>query len=253
MKRLNSILLLILSFLFIFPSVQAFANVNSEPTFVNHVASFITNPIVVTVLLTIACVGLAIELFSPGFGLPGTIGIIAFVLFFYGHLVEGHAGYVSIILFIIGFALVVGELFIPGGIVGVIGAVFVIISLLFAGESVVYMAYSILIAIIIAVLGMVYMMKFLGKNLHFFSKLVLRDATTTDEGYVSNQNRVELLGKIGVTLTPLRPAGTIQVENERLDVVSQGSYINSNKKVEVIQVEGSRIVVREINKGDEEV
>ncbi len=210
MKRFNWILLFTLAILFVFPSIHAFASVDSEPTFVDHVANFITNPVVVTILLSIACLGLVIELFSPGFGLPGTIGLFAFVLFFYGHMVEGHAGYASIIMFIIGAALIIGELFIPGGIVGTIGAAIVIISLLFAGESVVYMAYSILIAIIIAVLGMVFMMKFLGKNLHFFSKLVLRDATTTDEGYVSNENRVELLGKVGVTLTPLRPAGTIR-------------------------------------------
>jgi len=239
------------AFLFVFPGLHAFANVDTEPTFVDQVANVLTNPIVVTILLSIACLGLVIELFSPGFGLPGTIGLFAFVLFFYGHLVEGHAEYVTVIMFIIGFALIIGELFIPGGIVGVIGGALVIISLLFAGESVVYMAYSILIAIIIAVIGMVIMMKFLGKNLHFFSKLVLRDATTSDEGYVSNENRVDLLGKVGVTLTPLRPAGTVQVENERLDVVSEGSYINSNKKVAIIQVEGSRIVVREIIKGDE--
>lgn len=251
MRSINRVGLLMVAFLLALPSIHAFANAEAETTFVDSVANFLTNPIVVTILLSIACLGLVIELFSPGFGLPGMIGILAFVLFFYGHLAEGHAGYVSIIMFILGFALIVGELFIPGGIIGVIGAALVIISLLFAGENVVYMAYSILIAIIIAVLGMVIMMKFLGKNLHFFNKLILRDATTTDEGYVSNENRVDLLGKVGVTITPLRPAGSIQVDNERLDVVSQGSYINSDKKVEIIRVEGSRIVVREIIKGDE--
>ena len=250
MKNLNWFLLFIFG-LFLIPT-KVLAATNTEPTFFNHVADFITNPVVITILLSIACLGLVIELFSPGFGLPGTIGILAFVLFFYGHMVEGHASYASIIMFIIGFALIIGELFIPGGIVGVIGAALVIISLLFAGESVVYMAYSILIAMFIAVIGMVIMMKFLWKNLHFFSKLVLRDATTTDEGYVSNENRYELIGKVGETLTPLRPSGTIQVDKERLDVVSEGSYINSNKKVKIIRVEGSRIVVREIIKGDED-
>ena len=70
-------------------------------------------------------------------------------------MVEGYAGYVSIILFMIGFALIIGELFIPGGIVGILVEPIVVTSLLFAGESVVYMAYSILIAMVIAVLGMV--------------------------------------------------------------------------------------------------
>ncbi|BDH62272.1 hypothetical protein MTP04_24020 [Lysinibacillus sp. PLM2] len=220
--------------------------VEVKPTIAEEVARFITNPVVVTLLLTIASLGLAIELFSPGFGLPGTVGITSLALFFFGHTVAGFAGYESIILFIIGFALLLAEFFVPGGIVGLIGGALVIISLLFAGESVVHMAYSILIAIIIAVIGMVVMMKFLGKRLHFFNKLVLRDATTTEEGYVSNENRLDLIGKVGETLTPLRPAGTILVDNERIDAVSEGSYINLNKKVEIMKVEGSRIVVREI-------
>ncbi|RKJ61889.1 nodulation protein NfeD, partial [Butyricicoccus sp. 1XD8-22] len=220
--------------------------VEVKPTIAEEVARFITNPVVVTLLLTIASVGLAIALFSPGFGLPGTVGITSLALFFFGHTVAGFAGYESILLFIIGFALLLAEFFVPGGIVGLIGGALVIISLLFAGESVVHMAYSILIAIIIAVIGMVVMMKFLGKRLHFFNKLVLRDATTTEEGYVSNENRLDLIGKMGETLTPLRPAGTILVDNERIDAVSEGSYINLNKKVEIIKVEGSRIVVREI-------
>ncbi|MFP3919569.1 nodulation protein NfeD [Lysinibacillus telephonicus] len=226
--------------------------VSIEPTFAEKLARFITNPIVVTVLLSIASLCLVIELFSPGFGIPGLIGLLSFAAFFFGHTVAGFAGYESILIFVIGFILLIAELFVPGGIIGIIGGALMIISLLFAGESVVHMAYSILIALFIAVIGMVIIMKFLGKNLHVFNKLILRDATTTEEGYVSNVNRIDLLGKAGTTITPLRPAGTIVVDNERIDAVSEGSFIGSNKKVEVIQVEGSRIVVREINKGVEE-
>lgn len=225
--------------------------VSIEPTFAEKLARFITNPIVVTVLLSIASLCLVIELFSPGFGIPGLIGLLSFAAFFFGHTVAGFAGYESILIFVIGFILLIAELFVPGGIVGIIGGALMIISLLFAGESVVHMAYSILIAMFIAVIGMVIIMKFLGKNLHVFNKLILKDATTTEEGYVSNVNRIDLLGKSGETITPLRPAGTIVVDNERIDAVSEGSFIGSNKKVEVIQVEGSRIVVREIKKGVE--
>ncbi|HWK24406.1 MAG TPA: nodulation protein NfeD [Ureibacillus sp.] len=227
--------------------------VSIEPTFLEKLARFITNPIVVTLLLTIGCFGLVMEMFSPGFGIPGLIGLSSFGLFFFGHTVAGFAGYESVLVFIIGFALLVAELFVPGGIVGIIGGALMIISLLFAGESVVHMAYSILIAVFIAIIGMVIVMKFFGKNLHVFNKLILRDATTTEEGYVSNVNRIDLLGKIGDSITPLRPAGTIVVGNERIDVVSEGSYIEANRKVEIIQVEGSRIVVRETKKGVEEV
>lgn len=226
--------------------------VSIEQTFAEKLARFITNPIVVPILLSIASIGLVVELYSPGFGVPGMMGLSSLGLFFFGHTVAGFAGYESLILFAIGSLLIIAELFIPGGIIGIIGGVLVIASLLFAGESFTYMAYSVLLAIIIAGIGMVILMKIFGKKLHMFNKLVLKDATTTEEGYVSNANRIELIGKVGKALTPLRPSGTVAVENERLDVVTEGSYIDAGKTVEIIKVEGSRIVVREkLQKGGE--
>ncbi|MER1986099.1 MAG: nodulation protein NfeD [Solibacillus sp.] len=219
---------------------------NVEPSLAENIARFITNPIVVPILLSIASLGLVLELYSPGFGLPGIMGLSSLGLFFFGHTVAGFAGYETIIAFVIGLILLIAEFFVPGGIVGIIGGVLIMGSLLFAGASFVHMAYSILIAMFIAVIGMVIIMKFFGKKLHMFNKLVLRDATTTEEGYVSNTNRVELIGKKGETVTPLRPAGTVLIDSERLDVVSEGSFIEVGRTVEVLKVEGSRIVVREI-------
>lgn len=226
--------------------------VKVEQTFSEKLARFITNPIVVPLLLSIASIGLVVELYSPGFGIPGIMGLTSLGLFFFGHTVAGFAGYETIIVFVIGLILFIAELFVPGGIIGAIGGVLIIGSLLFAGESFIHMAYSILIAMIMAMIGMVILMKFFGKKLHVFSKLILKDATTTEEGYVSNLNRIDLIGKIGHSLTPLRPAGTILQDQERIDVVTEGSYVDAGKKVEIIKVEGSRIVVREkIEKGGE--
>ncbi len=216
------------------------------PTIAEEITRIVTHPVVVPILLSIASLGLVLELYSPGFGIPGIMGLSSLGLFFFGHTIAGFAGFETILLFIIGFALLIAEFFIPGGIVGIIGGALMIISLLFAGANFVHMAYSILIAMFIAVIGMVIIMKFFGKRLHVFNKLVLKDATTTEEGYVSNVNRIELIGKVGVAITPLRPAGVISVDNERIDAVSEGSYIDARKKIEVIKVEGSRIVVREI-------
>jgi len=75
--------------------------------------------------------------------------------------------------------------------------------------------------------------------------MILMDATDTESGYVSNINRTELIGKLAVTSTPLRPAGTVNLDGERIDVVSEGSYIDKGKDVMIVKVEGSRIVVRE--------
>lgn len=225
-----------------------------DQTFSEKLARFITNPVIVPILLSIASIGLVVELYSPGFGVPGTMGLSALGMFFFGHLVAGFAGYETLIIFVIGLILVAAEFFVPGGIVGILGGVLILGSLLFAGESVVHMAYSILIAMVIAVIGMVILMKFFGKKLHMFNRLVLKDATTTEEGYVSNTNRIELIGKQGKSMTPLRPAGTVVLGGERIDVVTEGSYVDAGKTVEIIKVEGSRIVVREIiEKGGEQV
>ncbi|MFS0575267.1 nodulation protein NfeD [Sporosarcina sp. 179-K 3D1 HS] len=225
--------------------------ISTSETFAENVARFVTHPVVVPILLSIAGLGLVLELYSPGFGVPGTMAITSLFLFFFGHLVAGLAGYETIILFIIGIGLIIAEFFLPGGIAGIIGSLAIIGSIIMAGGNPLYMGISVLIAIAIAATGMGIIMKFFGKKLHLLNKMVLMDSTDTESGYVSNVNRVELLGKTAKTTTPLRPAGTIELEGERIDVVSQGSYIDKGKSVIIVKVEGSRIVVRETDKKGE--
>ena len=225
--------------------------VDVNETLAEEVARFITNPFIVPILLSIASLGLIVELYSPGFGIAGTMGLTAIGLFFFGHLVAGLAGLESIILFIIGIVLIFAEFFLPGGIAGIIGLALIIGSILLAGGNVVNMGISIFIALIVAILGMVIIVKFFGKKINMFNKMILMDATDTEHGYVSNVNRVELLGKLGKSMTPLRPSGTIMLEGERIDAVTEGGYVDAGKIVKVIKVEGSRIVVREAREEEE--
>ncbi|TQR19279.1 NfeD family protein [Psychrobacillus vulpis] len=224
--------------------------VATEETFMESVARFITNPIIVPILLSIASLGLVIELYSPGFGVAGTMGLISLSLFFFGHLVAGLAGYETIIIFVIGVLLIIAEFFLPGGISGILGAAAIIFSIILAGGNIVQMSIAILIALTVAIVGMVIIMKFFGKRLKALNKIILSDATTTEQGYVSNENRIDLIGKVAVTMTALRPAGTIRIENERIDAVSDGSFVEKEKQVKIIKVEGSRIVVREVAEGE---
>lgn len=227
--------------------------ISTKETFAESIARFVTHPIVVPILLSIAGLGFVLELYSPGFGVPGTMAAISLVLFFYGHLVAGLAGYETIILFLIGAGLVVAEIFLPHGIAGGIGSLAIIGSIIMAGGNPMYMAISVLIAVAIAVIGMVIIMKFFGKKLHLLNKVVLMDTTDTESGYVSNVNRIELLGRIAKTSTALRPSGAIELDGERIDVVSEGSYIAKGISVIIVKVEGSRTVVREsIEKGENE-
>nr|WP_234998365.1 nodulation protein NfeD [Salirhabdus sp. Marseille-P4669] len=216
-----------------------------ELTFAERIARFITDPVVVPILLSVASLGFIVELYSPGFGIPGIMGLLSLILFFYGHLIAGLAGMESIILLIIGIVCIVLEFFVPGGILGIVGALSVIVSLILAGGDISNMMMSVAIAIIVSIVASVILFRRIGLDKGVFRNIILKDATTTEMGYVSTVNRLELIGLTGRTLTPLRPAGSALFEQERLDVVSEGGYINQGKNVKIIKVEGSRIVVRE--------
>ncbi|MGD6872689.1 NfeD family protein [Sutcliffiella horikoshii] len=221
--------------------------VTSEVTFAENVARFLTNPVVVPILLSIGSLGLVLELYSPGFGIPGAMGISALLLFFYGHLVAGLAGMETIILFVVGVVLIVLELFVPGGILGILGLGAVVTSFFLATDDIAGMGLSLLIAMLVTIIAMVLLFTVFGKKIRLFDRIVLRDSTNTEQGYVSNVSRIELVGQEGVTMTPLRPAGTAVINEERIDVVTEGNFIGANKKVRIVKAEGSRIVVREIH------
>lgn len=220
--------------------------INVNETFAEKLARFITHPVVIPILMTIGSLGLVLELYSPGFGLPGIAGLSALLLFFYGHMVAGLAGFETLILFALGVGLILLELFIPGGIAGSIGLLAIFASFFMASDNVVHMGISLLIALTASIVLSILMIRVFGKKMKFFRRIILTDSTSTEKGYVSNKNRLELIGVEGITLTPLRPSGTIVVEDERIDAVSEGGFIAKDKKVRIVKTEGSRIVVREI-------
>ncbi|MDL4841499.1 nodulation protein NfeD [Aquibacillus sp. LR5S19] len=222
--------------------------VEMEVTISEEIARFLTNPVVVPILLSLASIGLIVELYSPGFGVPGSIGLLSLVLFFYGHIVAGLAGYEAIILLVLGIGLIVAEIFVPGGILGIIGVGAVVGSLLLSTNDIGYMAMSIGIALLVTIIVSVIMFKRMGLEKGIFRHIILKDATTTESGYVSTVNRLELIGLEGKTVTPLHPSGTALFDDERMDVVSEGGFINNDSSVKIVKVEGSRIVVRETNK-----
>lgn len=221
-----------------------------DESFAEKMARFITNPIVIPILLSIGSLGLVLELYSPGFGIPGIIGLSSLMLFFYGHLVAGLAGYETIILFILGIGLIILEFFIPGGIIGVLGGAAIITSFFLASDNILHMGISLLIALGISIIVSILMVKVFGRKMKLFKKIILTDSTKTEEGYVSNINRTELIGKEGYAMTALRPAGTVVIGDERIDVVSEGTFIQKLARIKVIKVEGSRIVVRELSSNE---
>jgi membrane-bound serine protease (ClpP class) len=223
-----------------------------EVSIMDQTVKVLTHPVAVSILLSIAFLGILMEMFTPGLGVPGILGGLSLLLFYYAHWAAGSVGFDSLLLLIVGVMLLLIELFLSFGLAGFLGLLAILGSVLLAGEGIQSMAIAILIALIVASAGMVIIVKFFGKRLHLFKRIILTDATDTASGYVSAVNRPELVGQIAKTVTALRPSGTIRLGEERIDAVSDGRFVDSGKSVKIIKVEGSRIVVREIDQEGEE-
>ncbi|PWA12472.1 hypothetical protein DCC39_05515 [Pueribacillus theae] len=221
--------------------------VESEITISERIARLVTHPVIVPILLSLGSLGLILELYSPGFGIPGIIGLSSLFLFFFGHAIAGFAGWESFILLGAGIILILIEIFTPGfGIFGISGLIAMLISIVMStGTTVVNSLLYIFIAFIITLAASALYIRVYGYK-GFLRKIVLTDSERTELGYVSNETKHDLVGHIGQTVTPLRPSGIIDVGSERLDVVSEGGYIQQGKQVEIVKAVGSRIVVREI-------
>ncbi|QZT33379.1 nodulation protein NfeD [Caldalkalibacillus thermarum TA2.A1] len=221
--------------------------VEVEITWAEQLARFITHPIVASILLSVASLGLILELYSPGFGVPGILGIVALLLFFFGHTVAGFAGMEAILLFIAGLILIVIEMFMPGfGIFGILGIVAVGASLTLASESVIIGLQNLGIALLLTIVAAAILSRYLHTK-GVCSRLVLQEELSTEESRAVLQQKSALVGKTGIALTKLRPSGAVKIDGQRYDVVSDGTMIDRGAKVKVIKVEGPRIVVTEVD------
>jgi membrane-bound serine protease (ClpP class) len=219
-------------------------------------ARFLTHPVVSSILMTIGMLGILIEFYTPGIGFAGIIGAIALFLFFAGHLAVNLAGLEELLLFVVGAALVVVEIFfIPGfGIAGIAGALFIAISLVLAlvgldlriawdlgvlGDAVLQFA----VALVVAAVAFVVAMRFLPA-VGPVRRLILTDAIRPDEGYEAD--RASLPGNEGVAITDLRPGGKVRIGDRKLDVSAYNEYVRKGERVRVVNVDGPRITVERI-------
>ncbi|MCM3267280.1 NfeD family protein [Paenibacillus elgii] len=220
--------------------------VTLKPSLAESFARYVTQPWVSTLLLIIGIAGIAIELFVPGFGLPGIIGVLGFGLYFFGHYIAGFAGFEEIALFIAGILLLLIEVFVSSfGILGFLGAACLISGVVLAAYNTKAAAMNLGIAFVVAVVVVAVVVK-IFKHRGVWNRFVLREKLTEEKGYVSASSRSDLLGRTGKAVTPLRPAGTAMFGDERVDVVTLGDFVASGRMVTVTHVEGVRVVVKEV-------
>jgi len=227
------------------------------------------------VLILIGLAGGYLEMKTPGFGIGGTISLLAFGLFFFGNSVAGNlAGYELLGVFVLGVILIILELFIFPGLIfpGVIGALLAGGALLFAmvdkidfgglgdASNQVGAFLSLLrwpvISLSIGVIGstilMILMMRFLPRA-PLFRRLVLQKELAGGAGFATGEagalgGKRPIVGMSGVALTDLRPTGKAEIDGRRLNVTCDG-FIEAGSRVRVVDESDFRILVENLDKG----
>lgn len=216
-----------------------------------------------SLLILIGLVALGLEVSSPGFGVPGAVAIAAFAAVFAANMLLGQVGSVELLLFVLGVVLLVMEIFvIPGfGVAGITGLTAISAALILAMQDFAVPDYewqwSILgrnaatvfgalagALILAAVLATV-----VPHNRFFFSRLVLANTQSIDAGFTvqPREDSSRLEHRRGIVRSDLRPVGSMVLDSpdrEVLTVESDGTFIPKDTVVEVVRVEGNRIVVR---------
>jgi membrane-bound serine protease (ClpP class) len=212
---------------------------------------FLSNPLVAPILLSVGTLGLIIEIKTPSFGLAGLTGLLALGAFFGSHLIIGLAGMEEIILLGVGMVALAIEVFlVPGfGVAGIVAilcigaATFMALIGALPTWGDVSRASGIMIAAAAIVAGVVFTLVRQLPTSRRWGGILLKDATDRESGFVSEPERDDLIDAIGVAITDLRPSGTVQIGDERLDVVSDTGFIAKGSRVRVIRWEGYRHVV----------
>ncbi|MBB5352888.1 membrane-bound serine protease (ClpP class) [Haloferula luteola] len=195
------------------------------------------------------------EMKTPGFGIGGSLALLAFGLFFFGNHVAGNlAGYELMTVFLLGIVLVILEIFVlPGGIAGIIGALLVFGSLTFAmvdrtdfhrdhADQILTSTLDDLlirpgIYLGLGLLGALTFALLLGRYLPHIPGL--RGLVATHHlpaGQAPDAQPIaSLIGQIGIAMTDLRPSGTVDIKGLRRDAVSRHGLILAGTSVRVLQ------------------
>lgn len=227
--------------------------VDMEPNWAERVARFLTDPTVSSILLTLGFLGLLTEITSPGWGVPGTAGVTALSLFFGARFLAGLAGSEMILLFFAGLVLIALELFvIPGfGIAGVGGIAAILASIYFSFPDSATALKSLALSLFAAIVLGAVVLRFLPRS-RAWQRLVLSATVEEAEEDRLFREAMELeqipvaVGKVGKAVTPLRPAGVIDVAGERFDAMTDGEFVEPGTPVRIVRVEGRKIVVRRL-------
>ena len=229
--------------------------VESSENWSEAVVRFLTNPVVASLLTTFGFLGILFELQSPGWGIPGFVGLTCLVLSLSASYIAKLATMSDMIFIMGGLALLLLEiLVIPGfGVAGIGGIGLLIYGLYLlllpdvpVGDEILSQATD---GLLIGILGGIIGLYFLGRLMiktKFWEQLTAPNVQKKEDGYTNTFGWESLRGESGISDTDLHPSGWVNVADQRVFVVSEGDFIEKGTAVKVMSVDGNRIVVREL-------
>lgn len=246
-----------------------------ETTWSEQMVSWVNSPGVMAVLVMLALLGVYVEFSTPGFGLAGIVALICFAIIVGSKYLLGMANWVEILLLLIGILLLLVEIFVlPGfGIAGILGIVGILLGLFgmlirnapdelpwpetsgdwqSLSSGVISLASGFAGFLVLAWL----LSRFLPKT-RFMSELVLSPASPVGTGSQFGRTAPPQgsgpvqVGQRGEVVSKLRPAGKVRFGEALVDVVATGEFLDTGTQVEIIAVNGSRVVVRKADGGGE--
>jgi membrane-bound serine protease (ClpP class) len=148
-----------------------------------------------------------------------------------------------------GVLAIILEVFVPAaGIIGIAGLGSIVASIVIAYQRLGNLIGSIYLAVVLVLVPVFIVLYF-----RFFPRspvgrwLISQDRQDTDKGYSSftPEKYTDLIGKEGTSLTILRPVGMVRIDGQKYSAVTGGEFIEKDKPIKVVKVEGSRVVVRQ--------
>lgn len=234
-----------------------------EPGWADFLIQALASPGVAVLLLVIGGAALYIELHAPGIGIGGFVATVCFLLFFWSRYLGGTADWLAISLFVMGMAFLLLEVFvIPGfGIFGLGGGVLLLASLILASQTFIFPRNEYqfdqltrsLLTIAAATVGVIAVAVFLRKRLPrspLLGRMMLEPPAGEEAQEIRRREALidlhELVGQQGTTTTQLTPGGKARFGDRLVDVMADGEVIGRGATIEVIDVHGSRVLVREV-------
>ena len=235
-----------------------------EPTWVDTTVLILNLWPVTALLFIVGLIALYVEFSAPGISIGGLVALLCFGLFFWSRFLGGTGQWLDVVLFAAGVIFLVVELFVlPGfGVAGLTGILLIVISLIMASQTFVLpknawqwgrLTQTMLVIVgsggVVAIAAFV-LSKYLGA-IPLVGRLALAPPTSVEvspdgnaasaAGDVNAQGIA--VGDVGEAACLLRPAGTVRIGGKRVDVVTDGEFIEAGTKVTVVEVRGNRVVV----------